>query len=186
MKKNMILLCIFILGFSIILISYGVKRFTASKQSCSIGQLLLDQSAYPPDTIFDNIMSPVDESPKESASRSSYYHESWIRELIIQYRSIPKAYEIFVDRQSHTFNPNRVYYGWEAPSILEADDISANQYEIGCGNVKNFGNRCILLAQYEEYVILFSVDISSNGVTRELFRDLVLKIDDRMSACVSQ
>ena len=91
-----------------------------------------------------------------------------------------------MDRQSHTFNPNKVYYGWEAPSSLEADDISANQYEIGCGNVKNFGNRCILLAQYEEYVILLSVDISSNGVTPELFRDLVLKIDDRMTSCLNQ
>jgi hypothetical protein len=185
-KNNIVLLCICILGFSIILIRYGVKRITASTQSCSIQQLLLDQSDYPPDTIFDNINSPVDESPKESASRSSYYHESWIRELVIKYRSIDRAYEIFVSHQDSVFSPNEVYYGWEVPSILEADDISANQYEIGCGNVKNFGNRCILLAQYEEYVILFSVDISRNGVTRELFRDLVKKVDDRMTSCLSQ
>jgi hypothetical protein len=33
---------------------------------------------------------------------------------------------------------------------------------------------------------LFSVDISRNGVTRELFRDLVKKVDDRMTSCLSQ
>jgi hypothetical protein len=186
MKNNIVLLCICILGFSIILIRSGVKRFTVSTQSCSIHQLLLDQSAYPPDTIFDNIMSPVDESPQESASRSSYYHESWITETVIKYRSVDKAFEIFVSHQDSVFSPNRVYYGWEAPSSFEADHISANQYEIGCGNVKNFGNRCILLAQYEEYVILFNVDISSNGVTRELFHDLVLKVDDQITSCLSQ
>lgn len=131
-------------------------------------------------------MSPVDESPKESASRSSYYRESWIVESVTKYRSISKAYEIFVDRQSYIFDPNRVYYGWEAPSSLGVDDISANQYESGCGNVKNFGNRCVLLAQYEEYIFVFNVYISSKGVTQELFRDLVLKIDDRMASCLSQ
>lgn len=184
MKKNILLLLT--IGLIMILTGCSLIQSSEDEQNCSIEQFLLEQSDYPAGTIFDIIRSPIDEKPRESASRSSYYRESWIRESVIKYRSIDKAYEIFVGHQDSIFSPSEVYDVWEMPLKLNQDWILADQYEIGCGNVRNFGNRCIMLAQYKKYIIFFSVDISENGVTQELFSDLVLKIDDRMSACISQ
>jgi hypothetical protein len=155
-------------------------------QNCRIDQLLLDQSNYPSDTIFDDINSPIAEEPRESASRSVYYHENWIGEIVIRYPSIERANEIFRRRTKSVFHPAEVYGLWETPPEISLSDLSADQYEIACGDVKNFGKRCIMIGQYEEYFVMFNMDISNDDVSRELFRDLVLKIDDRMSACVSQ
>jgi len=184
MKFNLFLLSI--IGLLLALNSCSLTRISEDKQICPIDYLLLRESDFPKGTIFDPIRSPIDEKPKESASRSSYYYESWIRESVIRYRSVQKAQEIFIEYQTSIFDPDEIYDTWKAPVNLEPGSISANLYETACGNVKNFGNRCIMLAQYEEYVIFFSVDISKNGVTQELFTDLALGIDSRLSSCIGK
>lgn len=175
-------------GFSlfVILSIYGISWIFNNREYCSVEQLLLRESEYPQNTIFDIALSPIDEKPKESISRSSYYNESWIGEVVIKYKSINKAYEIFVDHQSSIFDPSKVYDVWKTPLRLGEDKISADQYKSGCGDTKYFGNRCIFLGRYGEYIVIFNVDIYSNGITQELFRDLVVKIDEEMSACLSR
>jgi hypothetical protein len=180
----------------LVIISFGLLLFTAgcsnndrtntNNQYCAIGYLLLDQSEYPSDTIFDRIISPIAEQPRESASRSVYYQGNWIGEIVIQYPSIERAKDVFDQRKKSIFHPDEVYGLWETPSELIFDNFSANQYETACGNVKNFGKRCIMLSRYEDYIVIFNMDFSNDGVTHEMFYRLVLKIDDRMSACVSQ
>jgi len=168
------------------LTSCNSNSASIDQQYCTTTQLLLEQSDYPSETIFDEINSPIAEEPLESASRSVYYRENWIGEIVIRYPSIDRAHEVFAKRQESIFNPKEVDGLWETPSELRLENISADQYEIACGNVRNFGDRCIMIGQYKEYIVLFNVDVSNNDMTHEMIRDLALKIDSRVSACVDQ
>jgi hypothetical protein len=107
-------------------------------------------------------------------------------EMVIRYSSVTRANEVFDERKMSIFHPTEVYGEWEMPPTLNLDDLSADHYEIACGNVVSFGNRCYMIGQYNEYYVFFRADIFNHGITHELFRDLVLKIDERMSACVLQ
>jgi hypothetical protein len=182
MKKKIILLAILI---SLLICStYFLKKYIESQNNCQITQLLLDESDYPTGTTFDVIRSPIDEKPRESASRSSYYLDSWIRENVIMYRSTEKAYEIYIEQRDARFDLSEIYDEWKIPLRSGVDDVLANHYHSGCGNVKNMGYRCIFLAQYEKYIVILSIDVSNNGITEELFRDLVMKMDEEMFACL--
>jgi hypothetical protein len=159
---------------------------SSSNENCRIDQLLLKQSDYPSGTILDRINSPIAEEPRESAGKSAYYRESWIGEMVVIYPSVVRAREIFESRQASIFDSSEVYGAWETPSSLNLDNLSADQYRISCGNVKSFGNRCFMIGRYEEYFVLFRADISSNGITYEIFRDLILKINEQIDSCSSQ
>jgi hypothetical protein len=182
MNKSLFLVGTF--GFLLLLLTSCSSKDLAV--DCPVDQLLLDHSSYPPDTIFDAIDSPIAEKPKESAGQSTYYHDSWMDEMVIRYSSVNRANEVFDERKRSIFHPNEVYGEWEVPPILNLDDLSADHYEIACGNVVSFGDRCYMIGQYNEYYVFFRADIFNDGITHELFRDLVLKIDGRMSACISQ
>ncbi|MCK6584577.1 MAG: hypothetical protein L6Q49_15895 [Anaerolineales bacterium] len=184
MKKYFVLCLIF--GFSLFLASCAEQEDMRPKRDCPIKQLLLDQSDYPPDSIFDAIQSPIADKPLESAGQSAYYQDSWTDQSVVRYFSNDNAIAEYDKVQKIVFDPDEVVGLWETPSILTLDNLSADRHEIACGNVVSFGKRCYMIGQYEEYYVFFRADISNNGVTHELFRDLVLKIDDRMSACVSQ
>lgn len=43
-----------------------------------------------------------------------------------------------------------------------------------------------MIAQYEEYYVFFRADVPLKGVSYEMFRDWILKIDAEMSACLNQ
>lgn len=180
MKKTFFL---FVFGVLVIISIFYFSNFIQKEQSCSLEKLFLSETDYPLSTTFDAINSPIDEKPKESASRASYYYESSMRESVIKYRTIDKAYEIFNYYNSSFFDPNEVYSVWNSP-LLKTDLLLASHNNNGCGNVKSFGDRCIFLGQYEEYIIIFDADISQNGITEEIFRDLVLRIDKKTASCV--
>lgn len=107
-------------------------------------------------------------------------------EMVISYPSADRAREKLDERQGAIFHPSEVHGEWEVLPVSNLNDLSADQYKIACGNVVSFGKRCYLIGQYEEYYVFFRADISNDGITREMFRDLVLKIDNRMSACINQ
>jgi len=173
-----------IIGCLLMLSGCASQEDLRPKRDCPIEQLLLDQSDYPPDTILNDIISPVAEQPLESADRSANYHNNATFQEVVRYFSTKNALAEYGKVQKIVFDPDEVAGIWETPPILRLDSLSADRHQIACGNVVSFGNRCFMISQYEEYYVFFRADISSKGITHELFRDLVLKIDEEMSSCL--
>jgi hypothetical protein len=176
----------FILGFLVVLTGCAVKEDLRPKRDCPIEQLLLDQSDYPPDSIFDTIDSPIADKPLESAGQSAYYQNSWTDQTVVRYFSNDNATAEYEKVQKIIFDSDEVVGSWEIPPVLNLNNISADRFEFACGNVVSFGNRCYIIGQYEEYYVFFRADISGKGVTQEIFRDLVLRIDEEMSSCLDR
>ena len=124
--------------------------------------------------------------PLESAGGSANYRGTATSQLVARFFSIDSAVTEYEKTQKRLFAPDEVAGVWETPPMLELDNLSADRHEIACGNVVSFGNRCFMIGQYEEYYVFFRADISSNGITHELFGDLVLKIDEEMSTCLER
>lgn len=173
-----------IFGSLLVLVGCASIENISVERDCPIKELLLDQTDYPPDSIFDTIDSPIADKPLESAGQSAYYKDSWTDQTVVRYSSIDNAIAEYDKVQKIVFDPDEVSGTWETPPILALDNFSADRHEIACGNVVSFGNRCFMIGQYEEYYVFFRADISGKGVTHELFRDLVLRIDEEMSACL--
>lgn len=184
MRKEIFLYLVF--GSLFIITSCASQGNLIPKRDCPIEQLLLDQSDYPLDTIFDAVSSPIAEKPQESASQSAYYHHSQFGEIVIRYSSTDRANEVFMKHKESIFHPSEVYGSWNIPPILSLNNLSTDVHEIACGNVRNFGKRCVMVGQYHEYFVLFSADLSSPEITHELVRGLVLKIDEKMSSCLDR
>lgn len=176
----------FLFGFLSVLTSCIGKEDIKTKRDCPIQQLLLDQSDYPPGAILNEIISPVADKPLESADQSASYLDSGLFQVVIRYFSSENAATEYDDRKKSIFASNEVVGLWETPQILDLGNLSADRLEIACGNVISFGRRCYMIGQYEEYYVLFRADIFSKGITHELFRDAVLRIDDEMSSCLNR
>ena len=176
----------YLFGFMLFLAGCANKEDLRPKRTCPIEELLLSQYDYPTDTILNDINSPIADKPLESASRSANYNNNATFQEAVRYFSIDNAIAEYDKVQKRLFDPKEVFGTWETPTTLVLDNLSADRHEIACGNVISFGKRCYMIGQYEEYYVFFTADISSKGVTHEIFRDLVLKIDDRMASCLSQ
>jgi hypothetical protein len=175
------------LGFLTLLTSCRINEASSSETSCQVEQLLLQETDYPANTVFEKIQSQLYGEPKESVAQTAYYYNSWMSESAIRYASRQRAAEIFDKYEKVIFAPSEVIGSWETPSIFpDEDSLVFENYEIACGNVVSFGNRCYMIGQYEKYYVFFRADIFNDGITHEMFRDLVLKIDERMSDCVLQ
>jgi hypothetical protein len=184
MKKN--LLSYFIFGFLLILTGCASQEDLRPERDCPIEQLLLEQADYPPETVLNDSRSPIAEMPVESAGGSANYHGTATSQFVARFFSVDNAIAEYEKTQERLFSPDEVVGGWETPPLLEVDNLSANRHAIACGNVVSFGNRCFVVGQYEEYYVFFRADISGGGITHELFRDLVLKIDEEMSSCLDR
>lgn len=184
MKKLNILL--YIAGSLFFLTSCNAQSVAIDTQNCPVDQLLLDQSDFPSGTILNIIHSPIDEKPKESASRSANYQDDPLGQIVIRYATTDKTLVEYNEWNKSVFSSSEVYGSWEIPATFSEISLKADHYQIACGNVISFGNRCLMVSQYQEYLVFFSADISNRGVTHELFRDLVLRIDEKMSSCLGR
>lgn len=176
----------YLVGFMLFLAGCTSKEDLRPERNCPIKELLLGQSDYPLETIFNDVRSPIAEMPLESAGGSANYHNSATSQEIVRYFSSDNAIKEYDKIQKIVFGPDEVVGSWETPPILDLDNLSADSHEIACGNIVSFGNRCYMIGQYEEYYVFFRADISGKGVTHELFRDLVLRIDDEMNSCLNR
>lgn len=175
-----------LISFLFLISGCASKEDLRPKRDCPIEQLLLDQNDYPPGTILDSIRSPIAEKPLESAGVSAYPKDSWASQMVIRYLSIDRATEEYEGSLKRIFDPREVFGSWETPPILDLNNLSVNHHNISCGNVNSFGKRCYMIAQYEEYYVFFRADVPLKGVSYEMFRDWILKIDAEMSACLNQ
>ncbi len=176
----------YLLGLTLLLAGCTNKEDTRPKRACLIEELLLSQSDYPPDTIFNDSRVSIAEYPLESAGGSASYNNDATSQLVARHFSAENAIKEYEETEKRVIAPDEVVGLWETPVVLDLNNLSANRHKIACGNVVSFGNRCYMVGQYEEYYVFFRADISAQGINNELFRDLVLKIDEEMSACLGR
>jgi hypothetical protein len=177
---------IVLLGLLVLIVGCSNQKDLRPKRDCPIENFFLDQTDYPPETILDPVRSPIAEKPLESAEMSAYPNDSWTNQIVVRYSSTNRAAEEYEESFERIFSPREVHGSWKIPPPLALDNLSATQYWISCGNVKSFGKRCIMLAQFEEYYVFFRADVPMKDVTYEMFRDWVLIINAKIASCLNQ
>lgn len=185
-KKIFYLLGLFVgLLFLTSCVSNNVIR---PERDCPITKLLLDESSYPTGINLNEVVSPVSEQPDESAGQTGNYLGSLVFQNVIRYQSNEKAAERYDKWMNIAFKKTSLRIGsWETPALISVDVSSATQIYIACGDMEYSGYRCKMIGQYEEYFVYFVSDIIPDyGVSHEIFRDLVLEIDNQMASCLNQ
>jgi hypothetical protein len=183
---NRILYTFAFFGLLVILASCTGDIANIPERYCSITELLLEPSDYPDGINLGEINSPLAEQPAESAGQSGNYLGSLIFQNVIRYKSEDRAVEQYDEWKQTAFRENSLKAGsWEAPSIVAMNGFSANQIHIACGNTIT-GEECRMIGQYEEYFVYYAVDtLPEYGISQEVFLDLVVKIDNRISSCIN-
>jgi hypothetical protein len=177
---------LFLLGLSLLLLGCTSNEDLRPTRDCPIEELLLSQFDYPPNTILNASRSPIAEKPSESAGGSANYNGDATSQLVARHSSVENAVKEYEKWENIAFDADDVIGIWETPEILKLKEISADRQKIACGNLVSFGKRCYMVGQYEEYFVFFWADISTKGITPELFRDLVISIDEEMASCLSR
>lgn len=177
---------LFLFGLSLLLLGCTTKENPRPVRDCPIEELLLSQSDYPPHTILNDSRSPIAEKPSESAGGSANYNGDATSQLVARHSSVKNAVKEYEKWKKIAFDASDVVGSWETPEILDLKEISADRQKIACGNLVGFGKRCYMVGQYEEYFVFFWADISAQGITQELFHNLVIKIDEKMASCLSR
>jgi hypothetical protein len=179
------ILFLYTFGFAFILLGCFAKDLRPERD-CPIEELLLSQADYPSDTILNESRSQIAEFPLESAGGSANYHGGGTSQLVARFSSVKNAKKEYEKWEKIAFDSDDVIGSWGTPAALVLNNLSADRYKIACGNLVSFGNRCYVVGQYEEYFVFFWADISAKGITPELFQDLVIKIDEKMTSCLSR
>lgn len=176
----------YLLGFALFLVSCANQEDLRPKRACPVEELLLSQADYPANTILNDSRLSIADMPLESAGGSANYNNDATTQLVARHFSVDNAIKEYEKTEKIAFGSDEVVGSWETPTILDLKNLSADRHKISCGNIVSFGNRCYMVGQYEEYYVFFRADISAQGINHELFRDLVLKIDEEMSACLGR
>ncbi len=185
MKIYLHLLILF--GLSLLLLGCAImKEDLRPIRDCPIEELLLDQADYPPNTTVNESRSPIAEKPSVSAGGSANYNGDATSQLVARHSSVDNAVREYEKWAEIAFEVDDVGGLWETPEVLSLRETSASRQKVACGNVVSFGQRCYIVGQYEEYFIFFWADISAEGINQELFRDLVIRIDRDMAACLTR
>ena len=69
----------------------------------------------------------------------------------------------------------------------EIDYVSpiTDNYEFACGK-SNVDYTCKLVATYDEYFVLFLVDVSKGGIALEMVEEMLIAMDQRMAECLQE
>ncbi len=101
MKRVIVLLYVF--GSLGILTSCSKINSLPLEENCSINHLLLDETDFYPNTIFDEVYSPIEGKPRQSAGQSVYYKDSWIYQTVIHYSTDKVAQEEYSEARKSIF-----------------------------------------------------------------------------------
>ena len=168
--------------------SCGNRGPVRPERDCPITKLLLNEADFLRDTIVDTVITPLADYPQESAGIDATYHADLISQSVARWYYFSVAIEENEKWMKIAFNPSRSSTGVydTPPELSDLNFLPADQIHVACAEEKNIGYRCRTIARYDEYQIQLFSDISESGVTYEIFRNLVLKINDKMVACLNK
>lgn len=150
---------------------------------CPVDKLLLEEADYPSRTVFEDSKTELYSEPKESISQTAYYRASWINQAVVYYFSPNRAKDVYNRHKKSIFSSSEVTDSWEQLPIFSNNHTIFEDYEIACGDVVSFGHRCFMIGRYQNYYFMYRSDISASSITKELFSELVLKINNKLTSC---
>lgn len=187
--KIMIIMAL-ILG--ILLIS--CSGFRSSSREFSAEDLLLTQEMVPQNWIRTEVV-PVSIARfgfgnEESDRRVAFVRQNdpqdrvFANHFVLVFRNENRAENWYKDKIRSHFNDNSIAItgAWSTHSDLTYEPIFPRQYRVACAinNVAGEQLVCKFMAQYEEFVVIFSSVIDSDTTTVSGFNELVEQIDKIM------
>lgn len=184
MKKNItkiiLLLILLMMGFC-----WYNSIDRRPQRSCPVESLILDEKLLPEDRSVDPIHSPAYGETDESASRNLYYKNDVIYNLVIRRVSKKQAIYRFEHWVEIAFDVDENEGPWERPEEIDYVSPIADNYEFACGK-SNIDYVCTLVATYDEYFVLFLVEVSKQGITLEKVEEMLIAMDQRMAECLQE
>jgi hypothetical protein len=154
-----------------------------------IGDLLLDESAFPEGFRAIRPFDPEERIPAEQIARNfltEKCHPLLVgagQEVFRFYDGAGSAAEAYPQQIAIWFSPN--WGDWRVPAGLSYDSRVADQFRIGCYVDEEFHcTRCEALGQYEQYVVRLNVSLDPEHPECLTFTDLervLVAIDERMA-----
>ena len=154
-----------------------------------IENLLLDKSVFPEGWRPHHPFDPEVRLPAEQIVL--YFHRSrcpsyWLvagHEVYRFYAGATSAAEAYPEEIAVWFSPT--YGTWSVPAELPYHSVVADQFQFACYTEERTGNMtCQEVAQYEEYIVVFDVEMNPEYQDCLSFSDLeriLVAIDDRMA-----
>jgi hypothetical protein len=193
MKKSVI----FVIGFVVLssLICIGVVVFNFFTRGClswicaperefRISDLELPSNLFPEGTIVNHINPLSDEfGTLEDGTQSIYWENGNGRAGYTIYRySNVRGAEKYYDLHKRLFMNSDTGEEWKSPDNSSFSSRTANITYVGCGywSGKSRDN-CTMVAQYQEYVVVFSATLDTK-MTFDQFEKILLYIDDQFSS----
>jgi len=175
----MLLTCrVLILGIALSSILSGCAGRSAG---CPIETLTFDEYMFPLGTHFEPLVSPVPEKPQESIGQALYFAPDYVFLMVIHWHSIRATTIEFNDYTDIAFEFDEFEGPWIALDNLYMSE-SADHYYTACGLGHGI-YQCKMVATYGEYSVYLRADISEQGISLELFNDLLQSIDRKMDQC---
>lgn len=153
-----------------------------------IQDLLLDESAFPGGWRADRPFDPEERIPAEQLARNfltDKCHPLLVgagQDVYRFYWGADSAAEAYPEQIAIWFSPNRG--DWSIPPELSYQSAVADQCRFGCYYDEDFYcKRCQAVAQYGEYIVLFSAHLDPDHPECLSFTDLeqiLVAIDERM------
>lgn len=112
-------------------------------------------------------------------------HLVFASHMVLHFDNNSRAARWYKQKQPAWFNDNRVSIEepWQRLPELSYQSAFAQQYHVAC-KISNMTGRkqvCSMIAQYEEYVVIFHSTIESYSVSVAGFNELVRRIDEIMA-----
>ena len=154
----------------------------------SIEKLLLDESVFPDGFRAIRPFDPEERIAAEQIARNfltEKCHPLLVgagQDVYRFYGGADSAAEAYPEQIAIWFSPNRG--DWSTPPELSYESVVADQYRFGCYYDEDFYcKRCQAVAQYGEYIVLFSAHLDPDHPACLSFTDLeriLAAIDERM------
>ena len=151
-------------------------------RKCEAESMLLTEDDFPADTIFNDVRSPIAEMPEVSAGFTASYGESAIYQEVGRFPLVTSAKREFEIAKRNASVQTKYHGPWETPPELSNTSSIFQDYYVVCGKVDT-KYQCRMIGQYEEYYMFFSTYISDNGLTLEMFDDLLKRVDGHVEVC---
>jgi hypothetical protein len=172
--------------FVIMICALVIFSFLDLNQKCKVESMLLKKGDFPQHTLVDDIRSPIAEMPDESAGFTATYGRSLIYYEASRFPGTVSAEKEFANEKRRASVLTEYSGPWETPPELSHKSSIFKNYYVACGKIINMGYQCRMIGQYDEYYVFFFAYISNEGMTYNIFNNLLQTIDLRAEQCLKK
>lgn len=156
---------------------FGLPPYKPPKRNCPLNSTIVSPQSFPIGTLAEPLVK-IDQPSRDSIGRTFNLEGGVTINDTLRFSNSRLAREKFDSAQRVLINK-----GWQVPPEINFVSQIADDFFYACGQTY-FGTRCEANGLYEEYYILLSAHMHEDGVTNELFEELLVEIDKRMMQCL--